>query len=380
MAQAPLPIDYNLKYILKLNIEGESIIFKVSKDGEFDTLSYMNKMTLNEIKQINSLFQGINSLKNFADYIENLDKENKLNYKKNNDGLSITFNYEYFLSKVPIEIKLLPTINYLFESKIKNIEDQFNDYQNKQAIKTDNIKKLVKIDINKQNEQINQLKEQNKQLINEINLIKQIIGDDQRLTKKHVEEFNSKKDDKEMNINNQKEIQKQLKEIKNQLEELQKRINNQEEKRKEFVEEMIKQEAIKNKRIEEINKRIEEGENKIKEREKEIRKKLDDMNRIEEYLKSKKQNEENKVLNEEEIIRKKEEENKRKKEEENKRKKEEELNIYKGLNKEEVEDLLSELNQEYNVLTIIDEKQLRAKIVELKCDRGALADWIVNNL
>ena len=380
MAQAPLPIDYNLKYILKLNIEGESIIFKVSKDGEFDTLSYMNKMTLNEIKQINSLFQGINSLKNFADYIENLDKENKLNYKKNNDSLSITFNYEYFLSKVPIEIKLLPTINYLFESKIKNIEDQFNDYQNKQAIKTDNIKKLVKIDINKQNEQINQLKEQNKQLINEINLIKQIIGDDQRLTKKHVEEFNSKKDEKEMNINNQKEIQKQLKEIKNQLEELQKRINNQEEKRKEFVEEMIKQEAIKNKRIEEINKRIEEGENKIKEREKEIRKKLDDMNRIEEYLKSMKQNEENKVLNEEEIIRKKEEENKRKKEEENKRKKEEELNIYKGLNKEEVEDLLSELNQEYNVLTIIDEKQLRAKIVELKCDRGALADWIVNNL
>ena len=380
MAQAPLPIDYNLKYILKLNIEGESIIFKVSKDGEFDTLSYMNKMTLNEIKQINSLFQGINSLKNFADYIENLDKENKLNYKKNNDSLSITFNYEYFLSKVPIEIKLLPTINYLFESKIKNIEDQFNDYQNKQAIKTDNIKKLVKIDINKQNEQINQLKEQNKQLINEINLIKQIIGDDQRLTKKHVEEFNSKKDEKEMNINNQKEIQKQLKEIKNQLEELQKRINNQEEKRKEFVEEMIKQEAIKNKRIEEINKRIEEGENKIKEREKEIRKKLDDMNRIEEYLKSMKQNEENKVLNEEENKRKKEEENKRKKEEENKRKKEEELNIYKGLNKEEVEDLLSELNQEYNVLTIIDEKQLRAKIVELKCDRGALADWIVNNL
>ena len=380
MAQAPLPIDYNLKYILKLNIEGESIIFKVSKDGEFDTLSYMNKMTLNEIKQINSLFQGINSLKNFADYIENLDKENKLNYKKNNDSLSITFNYEYFLSKVPIEIKLLPTINYLFESKIKNIEDQLNDYKNKQVIKTDNIKKLVKIDINKQNEQINQLKEQNKQLINEINLIKQIIGDDQRLTKKHVEEFNSKKDEKEMNINNQKEIQKQLKEIKNQLEELQKRINNQEEKRKEFVEEMIKQEAIKNKRIEEINKRIEEGENKIKEREKEIRKKLDDMNRIEEYLKSMKQNEENKVLNEEEIIRKKEEENKRKKEEENKRKKEEELNIYKGLNKEEVEDLLSELNQEYNVLTIIDEKQLRAKIVELKCDRGALADWIVNNL
>ena len=113
MAQAPLPIYNKPKYILKINIEEESIIFNLSKDGEFGTLSYINKMTLNEIKQINSLFQGINSLKNFADYIENLDKENKLNYKKNNVGLSITFNYEYFLSKVPIEIKLLPTIYYL---------------------------------------------------------------------------------------------------------------------------------------------------------------------------------------------------------------------------------------------------------------------------
>ena len=38
------------------------------------------------------------------------------------------------------------------------------------------------------------------------------------------------------------------------------------------------------------------------------------------------------------------------------------------------------MNQEYNVLTIIDEKKIKEKIVELKCDRRTLADWTENNL
>lgn len=403
MAQAPLPIYNKPKYILKINIEEESIIFNLSKDGEFDTLSYMNKMTLNEIKQISNSFQGIYSLKNFSDFIEKLNKEKKLNYKKNKYGLSITFNHEYCLSIIPIEIQLLTETNYLFELKIKNIQEQLKDYQNKQDIKNNNIKKFLKKDINMQNEEINKLKEQNKQLIEEIKKIKQMIGDDKRLKKNNeegineelniknmeIEEIKKKKEEKEFKINNQKQITKELEEIKNKQEELKNRINNQEEKGNKLEAEMKKnreeeinrkkEEEINRKKIEEIYKRVEEGEARIKKREEIIKKKLDDMNLIKEHLVLIKNKNKNEEKIKEENKRNKEFENKREKEDENKKIKEKEFYNYKGLNKEDVESLLTKLNLEFNILNVIDENQLRSKIIEFKCNKDKLDEWIIND-
>ena len=403
MEGAPLP-NTNI-YILKINIEGELIVFNVSKDEENESLSYINKMTLNEIKQISNSFHGINSLKNFADFIEKLNKEKKLNYKKNKYGLSITFNHEYCLSEIPIEIKLLTEINYLFELKIKNIEKQFKDYQDNQLSRNQGIKKLLKKDVDKQNEEINKLKEQNKQLIEEIKKIKQMIGDDKRHNKNNeeglnsikdeknmeIEEIKKKKEEKEFRINNQKEIRKELEEIKNKQEELRNRINNQEEKGNKLEAEMKKnreeeinrkkEEEINKKKIEEIYKRVEEGEATIKKSEEEIRKKLDDMNIIKEHLgliKKKDQNEEN--IKEEENKRKKEIKNKREKEDENKKIKEKEFYNYKDLNKDDVECLLTKMSLEFNILNVIDEDQLRAKIIEFKCNKDKLEDWIINDI
>ena len=53
---------------------------------------------------------------------------------------------------------------------------------------------------------------------------------------------------------------------------------------------------------------------------------------------------------------------------------------YQGLNKEEVENLYNELDQEYNLSAIMDKKEVILKIIELRYDRDALNDWIFEQL
>ena len=105
------------------------------------------------------------------------------------------------------------------------------------------------------------------------------------------------------------------------------------------------------------------------------------MNIIKEHLgliKKKDQNEEN--IKEEENKRKKEIKNKREKEDENKKIKEKEFYNYKDLNKDDVECLLTKMSLEFNILNVIDEDQLRAKIIEFKCNKDKLEDWIINDI
>ena len=53
---------------------------------------------------------------------------------------------------------------------------------------------------------------------------------------------------------------------------------------------------------------------------------------------------------------------------------------YQGLNKEEVENLYNELDQEFNLKSIIDKEEVILKIIELRCDRDAFNDWIFEKL
>ena len=53
---------------------------------------------------------------------------------------------------------------------------------------------------------------------------------------------------------------------------------------------------------------------------------------------------------------------------------------YQGLNKEEVENLYNELDQEFNLSSIMDKEEVILKIIELRYDRDALNDWIFEKL
>ena len=49
---------------------------------------------------------------------------------------------------------------------------------------------------------------------------------------------------------------------------------------------------------------------------------------------------------------------------------------YEGLNPEEVNTIFEELENEYNLSSILDKEKIIGKIIELKCDRGKINDWI----
>ena len=101
-------------------------------------------------------------------------------------------------------------------------------------------------------------------------------------------------------------------------------------------------------------------------------------------------------------VKKEEEEKKRKEEEEKKRIEEEEKNKqksvqpggegevagkkpnvkvdYKGLNENEVKKMFEELEEEYNLSSILDEEEVLNKIVECNCNREEMNKWIEDNL
>ena len=53
---------------------------------------------------------------------------------------------------------------------------------------------------------------------------------------------------------------------------------------------------------------------------------------------------------------------------------------YKGLNKEEVLAVYAELDNEFNLSSIIPRDEVIKKIIEFKCDRDSLNDWIFGML
>ena len=53
---------------------------------------------------------------------------------------------------------------------------------------------------------------------------------------------------------------------------------------------------------------------------------------------------------------------------------------YKGLNKDDIENLYKDLDEEFNISSIMDKKEVINKIIELKLDREAINNWIFEKL
>ena len=70
-----------------------------------------------------------------------------------------------------------------------------------------------------------------------------------------------------------------------------------------------------------------------------------------------------------------------KEEEDIKRMKEKNENIdYKGVDKIKVEEMFYDLDDQYNICSLIDKKEVINKIIEFNCDKQKINNWISENL
>ena len=129
---------------------------------EFET-----KLSLDELKQIHKIFLGINSCKEFVDYIKALIENNKLAIKKILDNkVTIELMVEYLFKQNIIKIDLNPKkinlelITQDLYKKVIGLEINYkNIVQENFKIKEEN--ENLKKEIQKMKEEINTLKENN---------------------------------------------------------------------------------------------------------------------------------------------------------------------------------------------------------------------------
>jgi hypothetical protein len=152
----------------KLNIKAFNQDIVLNLFEEKDLMEkFEKKLSLNELKQMHTIFLGLNSCKDFIDYIKALIKNNKLSIKKNSEnGITIELMVEYLFKQNIIKIDLNP--------KKINFELVARDLYKKISILTENFKNL---EINCQNivQENHKIKEENENLKKEIQIIKEEI-------------------------------------------------------------------------------------------------------------------------------------------------------------------------------------------------------------
>ena len=234
-----IKIEQNEKtYELILNIIKGSITFKIKEEEIFPNIYYTNKMTLNDIKDMDKSFYGLNSIMEFSDYLKVLSENKKITIKKDNDNIFIIIEiiYLYKTSIVKICLKLEKmnmekTIQeickeiYAIKGQLKKIDKEYNNenYDNK---------------IKEESNEINALKEENKKLLEEIEKIKGELNYINNI-KEEVKEIKVlKKEIKNISneINNIKEEVKEIKVLKEEIKSINNEINNIKEENKKLVE------------------------------------------------------------------------------------------------------------------------------------------------
>ena len=148
-----IPIEQdNKKYLLKIKIKEETMTFIISQPEEPEILCYSRKMSLEEIRETNKLLYGLNSCNEFADYLKELSKLKKLSIKENEDKLSFNFVIEYLLKNHIIEINLFPnktnldiTVNKDLLNEMRLIKQKIKILEKENANLKEEIKEIKKI-------------------------------------------------------------------------------------------------------------------------------------------------------------------------------------------------------------------------------------------
>ena len=169
----------NKIFLLKIEKEENCIILNISEEKSLIPFNFSRKISLIEIKNIHKLFSSINSFNEFIDYIKAAYENKKLEIELKDERLLFKIEVEYFFKQQIIEIpffavkvksndiitNLCQELSILKE-KIKNFEENNNknndimniiDKQNKEI-------NYLKDELNKIKDENNNLKEENNKL------------------------------------------------------------------------------------------------------------------------------------------------------------------------------------------------------------------------
>ena len=170
----------NQQYLLTVKTEGETMIFNIVEQEKIGSLTYMKKITLEEIKkkEPKQIFSVLSSCMEFIDYLKALSDLKKIFIIKKDNKVSIKFDAEYLLKKYNVEIDLFPEkidleslvidlckeIKLINEEKrkafeeIKTLKSELDIVKNKlKIIEEQNNKEFLKL-----NDEIKNLKKNNK--------------------------------------------------------------------------------------------------------------------------------------------------------------------------------------------------------------------------
>ena len=144
-------------------------------------------------------FYGLNSCKEFLEYVRELAVKEELIIKRNEDNLSINFQVLYLLKTSNIEI-ILDLEKGEISDTIKDICNEITLMRNKVKELEDNIDKKTEDDNKEQNNKlieeiknIENLKEENKKLIEEIKALKEEVNGLKQIKDEHKKAFNELK-------------------------------------------------------------------------------------------------------------------------------------------------------------------------------------------
>ena len=152
-------IDNKENYTLNFIIKGDSLTINIYENYDILNPYYTINLTLQEIKALDKAFYALTSCKEFLNYIKALIENKQLSIKKNEKNLCLNFIVEYLFQKHNIEIVLLPGKMNL-ENSFKEICKELSMLKKKVLDNEQNYNEIL----NKQNEEIINLKEENKKL------------------------------------------------------------------------------------------------------------------------------------------------------------------------------------------------------------------------
>ena len=166
MKQAPLPTkkilitsNNNNKYSVEIFTESNSLNFFIKTIDKISSITYNNKFSLEDIKQLNKYFLSCSNISEVNTLLEP--------FIQNTDNLSLIEETNEINLIINISFPLSPQIIFKIKSYTKNMNESINElYEiiNKQTLKLNELYEII----NKQNDKINKQNIELNELRNEI--------------------------------------------------------------------------------------------------------------------------------------------------------------------------------------------------------------------